>query len=248
MSYIYNILLEVCVRYMKWKIIEFLNIQLLGFAYNMTIIWWNLHTRESFVFYAQLHEVVILNTPETKKLSVFDCPGIKTDETASGVLEEDLEKVINGNVIKNYKFSSEHVIQNDNESYRGLPTISDTMHCVLFVIDAKSLDEEKDYPVLRRVQDYLASKNIPLRLILTKVDQLDLCIPGDLSGIFKSKQMADKVRLAKEKFGLQESQILPIASYVQETRQNITKDVLALQAVENILSEALEYVKNQVPG
>lgn len=77
--------------------------------------------------------------------------------------------------------------------------------------------------------------DIPLRLILTKVDQLDLCIPGDLSGIFKSKQMADKVRLAKDKFGLQESQILPIASYVNETRQNIIKDVLALQAVENIL-------------
>lgn len=60
--------------------------------------------------------------------------------------------------------------------------------------------------------------------------------------------MADKVRLAKDKFGFQESQILPIASYVNETRQNIIKDVLALQAVENILNEALEYVKNQVPG
>lgn len=90
--------------------------------------------------------------------------------------------------------------------------------------------------------------DIPLRVILTKVDTLDLCIPGDLSGIYKSKQMADKVRLGKNKFELQESQILPIASYVQETRQNITKDVLALQAVENILNEALGYVKNQVPG
>lgn len=85
-------------------------------------------------------------------------------------------------------------------------------------------------------------------MILTKVDTLDLCIQGDLSGIYKSKQMADKVRLAKDKFELQESPILPIASYVQETRQNITKDVLALQAVENILNEALGYVKNQVPG
>lgn len=72
-------------------------------------------------------------------------------------------------------------------------------------------------------------------MILTKVDTPDLCISGDLSGIYKSKQMADKVRLAKNKFELQESQILPIASYVQETRQNITKDVLG-------------YVKNQVPG
>lgn len=41
--------------------------------------------------------------------------------------------------------------------------------------------------------------DIPLRLILTKVDQLDLCTPGDLSGIFKRKQMADKERLAKGK-------------------------------------------------
>lgn len=41
-------------------------------------------------------------------------------------------------------------------------------------------------------------------MILTKVDTLNLCIPGDLSGIYKSKQMADKVRLAKNKFELQE--------------------------------------------
>lgn len=40
---------------------------------------------------------------EIKKFSVFDCLGIKIDEIVSGVFEEDLEKVINGNVIKNYK-------------------------------------------------------------------------------------------------------------------------------------------------
>lgn len=56
--------------------------------------------RESFLFYAQLHEVV-LRTPETKKLSVFDCPGIKTDEKASGVLGDDLKKAIDGHVINN---------------------------------------------------------------------------------------------------------------------------------------------------
>lgn len=72
------------------------------------------------------------------------------------------------------------------------------------------------------------------------MDQFDLCISGDLSGIFKSKQMADKVRLAKDKSGLQESQIVPIASYVNENRQNIINDGLALQAVENILNEALD--------
>lgn len=62
--------------------------------------------------------------------------------------------------------------------------------------------------------------------------------------MYISKHMDDKVRLAKHEFGLQDSHILPIANYVQGTRQNITQDVLALQAIENILDEALVYIKN----
>lgn len=58
-----------------------------------------------------------------------------------------------------FQFSPDHEIQDNNERYRGLPTISDKMHCVLFVIDAKSLDEEGDYPVLKEIQDFLASKS-----------------------------------------------------------------------------------------
>lgn len=58
--------------------------------------------RKLFVFYSQLHEVVMLQTQETKKLSVFDCPGIKTDVISSGVLEGDLEKIIEGHVMNGY--------------------------------------------------------------------------------------------------------------------------------------------------
>lgn len=58
--------------------------------------------RKLFVFYTQLHEVVMLQTQETKKLSVFDCPGIKTDVINSGVLEGDLEKLIEGHVMNGY--------------------------------------------------------------------------------------------------------------------------------------------------
>lgn len=58
-----------------------------------------------------------------------------------------------------FQFSPDHVIEDNNERYRGLPTISDKMHCVLFVIDAKSLDEEGDYPILKEIQDFLASKS-----------------------------------------------------------------------------------------
>lgn len=88
--------------------------------------------------------------------------------------------------------------------------------------------------------------DIPLRLILTKVDQLRLCgFPSDLSGIFKSRQMDLKVQLAIKNFSLQDCQVLPIANYAHGFEQNITQDVLALLTIDNILQEAISYIKNE---
>lgn len=71
---------------------------------------------------------------------------------------------------------------------------------------------------------------IPQRLILTKVDKLDLCGNGDVSGVFRSRHVQQKVQLVKEKFGLHDCQILPVANYIKKSGQNIQKDVLALLA------------------
>lgn len=76
------------------------------------------------------------------------------------------------------------------------------------------------------------------------MDKLDKCVSGDLTKIFVSGHVNEKVQLAKKIFGLHDNQILPIANYVTETTQNIAHDVLALAAIENILNEALCYIKN----
>lgn len=83
--------------------------------------------------------------------------------------------------------------------------------------------------------------DIPMRLILTKVDKLDLCGSGELSGIFRSRHAEITVKRAKEIFGFQNCQILPIANYVDENSRNVIKDVLILLALDNILQEALDY-------
>lgn len=74
------------------------------------------------------------------------------------------------------------------------------------------------------------------------MDKLDLCGYGHLNGVFLSRDVKLKVQAAKSNFDLQENQILPVANYVDQTKQNIIKDVLALQAVENILQEAVSYL------
>lgn len=88
--------------------------------------------------------------------------------------------------------------------------------------------------------------DIPCRVILTAVDKLDLCGYGHLNDVFKSRDVKLKVQTAKSKFDLQANQILPVANYVDETTQDIIKDVLALQAIENILQEAVGYLDSVI--
>lgn len=83
-------------------------------------------------------------------------------------------------------------------------------------------------------------------MILTRIDKLDLCAADDVSSIFVSRHAERKVNIAKAIFRLHDSQILPIANYVKGTTQNVNQDILTLQAVENILNEAVSYIENQI--
>lgn len=58
-----------------------------------------------------------------------------------------------------FQFLPDQGIQADNGHYRRLPTISDKMHCVLFIIDAAIFDEQVDYSVLKRIQKNLGLKS-----------------------------------------------------------------------------------------
>lgn len=60
----------------------------------------------------QLHEIVLQNIPGTKTLRVYDCRGIMPDKKQNAVFTEDLKKVIDGNVMKDYEvfFSVQNLI------------------------------------------------------------------------------------------------------------------------------------------
>lgn len=135
-------------------------------------------------------------------------------------------------------------IKKDSEFYRRNPGISDKMHCVLFVVSAAEVQQDKHIGLMR-IQSYLADTDVPVRLMLTKVDKLDLCGSGDLSGIFRSRHAQIKVNQAKQLFDFHDCQILPIANYTNGSTQNNPQDVLALLALDNILQEAMAYIDNE---
>lgn len=81
-------------------------------------------------------------------------------------------------------------------------------------------------------------------MVLTRVDKL--CGAGELNGIFKNEKVKSKVEEAKKIFRFHDCQVLPVANYVSGTTQNITQDVLALLAMNNIVQEALLYIGNEI--
>lgn len=192
----------------------------------------------------RLNAVTLKTFSTGQKICVYDTPGIqreplRNDNNINAALIADLQMTIAGHVMHGYEFQAGISIHEESEFYRQNPTLSDRMHCVIFVIDAEQVQERSDYITLLTLQRHLADENVPLRLVLTKVDRLHLGEPNQLHGIFKNRVLYDKVRKVKEIFGLQDCHILPIANYVNSDKQNLNQDVLALLALDNILQETV---------
>lgn len=193
----------------------------------------------------RFHEVTLMTFRNGKKLRIYDCRGVHDAAWASEIYKKDLIQAIDGCIKKDYEFKKKDGISEESVFFRPNPTISDKMHCVLYVTEPKHLQPD-DLKILGPVREYVDNKDIPLRLILTKMDQQTLCgFDGDLKGIFRSRQAKQKVELAIKNFGVQDCQVLPIANYVKGMEQNTTQDVLALLTIDNILQEAITYIKNE---
>ncbi|XP_062602829.1 interferon-induced protein 44-like [Saccostrea cucullata] len=191
----------------------------------------------------KLHEVVLKEFQDGKRLRIYDCRGIRADR---GIQSHDLEKTINGFVRNDYRYNPENEIDENDESYRQNPVLEDEMHGVLFVADAEKFKEieNADIAIFRDLRQFLIEKGIPQRLILTKMDRLHLCKP-DLRWIFKSRQAEERGDMATKAFNMQPNQVFPISNYVQESVQRIPHDILALKVIKNILDAACEYVEQR---
>lgn len=56
-----------------------------------------------YIYIFQLHEVNLLRFDDGKKLRIYDCRGVGTEETSNNYYEDDLIKAIGGSIKKDYK-------------------------------------------------------------------------------------------------------------------------------------------------
>lgn len=172
-----------------------------------------------------------------------DTPGL---EEARGIDKQELNYLLNGNIPDGYTFNPNTPISSDVSGFLPSPTLNDKIHCVCFVIDGSKVKDmsEKIIEKIKALQMTVRQRDVPVIIVLTKVDQICPEVDKDLTMIFQSQIIKELVNNVSETFGSPRSMVLPIMNYEREVDLNINMSLLALSSLQQILRTTTDFLFN----
>ncbi|XP_059391419.1 interferon-induced protein 44-like [Carassius carassius] len=154
---------------------------------------------------------------------------------------DDIVNSIYGHVKEGYKFE-EKSIARDDEHYNQNPSLSDQAFCLVYVIDASTIQLAADDKIitkkLRLIRQTISDKEIPQVIVMSKVDEACPLVKKDLKMVYRSKKIKEKMELCSAKMGVPVSYIFPVKNYHYEINTNEDVDVLILKAFDQIVRSA----------
>ncbi|KAK3596054.1 hypothetical protein CHS0354_032582 [Potamilus streckersoni] len=122
------------------------------------------------------------------------------------------------------------------------------IHCVSYVLDITSVEilPERIENNLKQSYRFIAKRGIPQVVLLTKVDRLCPTVCDDLSNVFYSPKVKEKVDLVAERFGIPRTNILPVKNIENEIEVEKDISILALLALRQMLFFARDHFFEKV--
>ncbi|WAR31642.1 IF44L-like protein [Mya arenaria] len=181
------------------------------------------------------HSITSVYHPYTIKISSDDCLNFRLCDTRG--LEEELgidliqcNHLLDGNLPEFFQFSADSGIDTKDSLFVQEPTLADKIHCVAFVLDGATLDE--------------LPQHIPQAVLLTKVDLIDGIVVSSINTVLESIDVGETVREAAELLGIPEYNIHPIKNYNTEVELDEGVNILALQALQQMMNYAEDFMEN----
>ncbi|XP_048053904.1 interferon-induced protein 44-like [Megalobrama amblycephala] len=158
----------------------------------------------------------------------------------AGSQTDDIINAVFGHVKDGYKFNQEQALTYKDQHYNCDPTLSDQAFCMVYVIDANTVDftDDKLIDKLKIIRHRISDRGIPQVVIMTKVDTACPLVKDDLRKIYTSKKIKEKMEMCSAKTGVPMSNIFPVKNYHEETDTEDFADVLLLKALEQIVQIA----------
>ncbi|XP_052788757.1 interferon-induced protein 44-like [Mya arenaria] len=170
-----------------------------------------------------------------------DTRGLEPD---LGINMKEFDYIVNGHMPEKYEFNAETSIALEDKAFVLKPSLAEKVHCVVFVIDASTLDK-LDLGVMETMREFVritARGNTKQALLLTKIDIADNNVKENPQRALHSRTIQEVVEKASTKFGLPKYSILPVKNYEEETEVREEVDILALLALQKILHFAEDYM------
>ncbi|KAL3874413.1 hypothetical protein ACJMK2_037431 [Sinanodonta woodiana] len=122
------------------------------------------------------------------------------------------------------------------------------IHCVSYVLDITNVEflPERIENNLKQSYRFIAKRGIPQVILLTKVDRLCPTVCEDLSNVFYSPNVQEKVDLVSERFGIPRTNILPVQNIENEVEVEKDISILALLALRQMLFFARDHFFEKV--
>lgn len=184
-----------------------------------------------------------------RNCTLLDTMGLAKTQTA-GFNVQDVMYLINGNIRPNYQFNPAAPIdRTDSEKFKEKPSLADRAHCVVFVVEARSVYymetiSEETKRNIDEVQKQIYSQDIPRIILLTKIDDLCNKVRKDVAKTFHSKKIRDAVLHTRDLFKVSELTIFPIQNYSREHGLDSNMNILILFALRRMLHLASDRLKS----
>ncbi|XP_060731673.1 interferon-induced protein 44-like isoform X1 [Tachysurus vachellii] len=183
----------------------------------------------------------IANEERSFPFAFNDIMGAEKD---SGVLSEDIISALKGHMREGYPFNPQTPLSESSLYYNKNPTLSDQMHCLVFVMPADkiSTQDEEVMQKMKSVMKAASSMGIPQVVFMTRVD-LACPIPKEkLKNVYKSKKIKDNMQKCSYELGVTVNRIFPVLNYHEQIHMDEDINCLMLDALTQIIYWANDYV------
>lgn len=132
---------------------------------------------------------------------------------------KDVKQALKGHINDGYKFNPENKLSKDDRYYNRAPTENDKVHVLVCVVDANtvSLKNGAIVEVMQDVRDEASDLGIPQVAIFTKIDEAFPEINHDVTNVYKSKSLQQKIQQFSKCVGtpIHSSEELPFRNRTQ---------------------------------
>ncbi|XP_066297779.1 interferon-induced protein 44-like [Branchiostoma lanceolatum] len=172
------------------------------------------------------------------------CDTMGLEDANTGLDLDDLPYLLDGNVPDRYQFNAAVNISPATPGFKNMAGMKDRTHCVALALDICNISvmPQGAMDKIKTIYNKALKRGIPSVVLLTKVDKACEFVADDLTLVYRSRFILEKVQEVSEKLGLPEYHIFPVQNYSKQTSLDNKIDILALSALAQILGFADDYL------